>query len=191
LRRRASRWCGALLVACVLAGCSGGDDSSTPDTTTGSSSTASTIPSDVDPGTGEISLEDDPVELEVTTCTGEDPASTDPSAQKLFELVSTGTPDGEEITVTATEFRSTTDDGTAVSQTVTITSQAGKETVGLEARRSYFGEKWVDLTDPTVDEPLFQSGPQIEVRANFGPQGARKGDPGIQDGALIAACPES
>ena len=50
----------------------------------------------------------------------------------------------------------------------------------------------IDLLEGDWDYHLaFQSGPQIEVHANFGPQGARKGDPGIQDGALVAACPES
>ena len=145
----------------------------------------------MDPGSAWVSLEQDPIELEVTGCSAEDPTSTDPTAQKVYELVATGTVDGDEVTVTANEFRTDSGDATTVSQTVTISSGEGDAAVGVEARRSFFDEHWLDLNEPDVDEALFErQGDQLTVEAKFGPQGSRKGDPGIMDGAVVARCPD-
>jgi hypothetical protein len=188
---RAGRWCGALLIAGLLVACSGGDDEggSGATSTTGAPPEV-TVPRTVDPGTAWFSLDQDPIELEVTGCTSTDPASTEPVALKVYELVATATIDGDEVTVTATEFRSDSGDATTVSQTVTVSSGEGEAAVGVEARRSLLDDRWLDLNDPSVDEALFERrGDQLRVEAKFGPQGSRKGDPGIADGALVARCP--
>ena len=179
----------------MLAGCAGGDDDGAPVTTPSSEAPAAadpTIPGAAAPGVGWLSLEEDSVELRVTDCTGQDPAATDPSAQKLYELVATGTVDGDEVTVTANEFRSDSEDATALSQTVTVTAREGDATVGLQAKRSFFDERWLDLNERSEDRALFERrGATLVVSARFGPQGSREGDPGVVEGAMIATCPEA
>jgi len=189
---RAGRWCGALLIGGLLAGCiDSGEDKEGARPPTSTTAPAATIPTTVEPGAAWFSLDQDPIELEVTQCTGPDPAAADPSAQKVYELVATGTVDGDEVTVTANEFRSDSSDAVAVSQTVTVSSGEGEDAVGVQARRSFFDDRWLDLNEPDVDEPLFErKGDQLTVEAKFGPQGSRKGDPGIADGALVARCPD-
>ena len=189
---RAGRWCGALLIGGLLVGCTdSGEDTEGARAPTSTTAPAATIPETVEPGAAWFSLDQDPIELEVTGCTGADPASTDPSAQKVFELVATATVDGDEVTVTANEFRSDSSDAVAVSQTVTVSSGEGEDAVGVQARRSFFDDHWLDLNEPDVDEALFErKGDQLMVEAKFGPQGSRKGDPGIADGALVARCPD-
>jgi len=189
---RAGRWCGALLIAGLLAGCSdSGDDTEGARTPTSTTAPAATIPEAVEPGAAWFSLDQDPIELEVTGCTGADPAATEPSAQKVFELVATATVDGDEVTVTANEFRSDSSDAVTLSQTVTVSSGEGASAVGVQARRSFFDDHWLDLNEPDVDAALFErQGDQLTVEAKFGPQGSREGDPGIVDGALVARCPD-
>jgi hypothetical protein len=186
---------GALaLVAAIalIAGCSTGDDApAASSTSTPSSVPGGTLPDDVAPGEGWIALDTDAVSLDVTSCSIEGTGTTVATAELQYQLVATGTVDGDEVTVTAEEVHTDSGDAKAVTQTVTITSPKGKGLVGLRAKRSFFGDRWVDLDDRTAKGPLFQrSGRQIEVHARFGPQGSRAGDEGIVDGALIAECPE-
>jgi hypothetical protein len=87
--------------------------------------------------------------------------------------------------------KSDSGDATTLTQTVTVTSKKGTDTVGLVAKRSHFGGHWLDLNEPSVKAPLFQrQATTLVVRSKFGPQGSRAGDPGVIDGALSAACPE-
>jgi hypothetical protein len=131
------------------------------------------------------------VQLTVTACTGPDPAPADPTAQRRFELDATGTADGEPVSVRASDVKSDSGDATTLTQTVTVTSKKGTDTVGLVAKRSHFGGHWLDLNEPSVKAPLFQrQATTLVVRSKFGPQGSRAGDPGVIDGALIAACPQ-
>jgi hypothetical protein len=189
---RAGRWCGALLIGGLLAGCSdGGEDTEAARPPTSTTAPASTVPATVQPGAGWLSLDQDPIELEVTGCSGVDASAADPSAQKVYELVATATVDGDEVTVTANEFRSDSRDAVAVSQTVTVSSGEGDAAVGVQARRSFFDDHWLDLNEPAVDEALFERrGDLLTVEAKFGPQGSREGDPGIAEGALVARCPD-
>jgi hypothetical protein len=183
----------ALLIAGLLvASCSGGSGhaASTTSATTGREPPKATIPGAVDPGKGWLSLEEDSVELRVTSCAGADPAPADPTAQRRYELVGRGTVDGDEVEVKATDFKSDTGDATTLTQTVTVSSKHGKATVGLVAKRSFFGGHWLDLNDRSATKPLFERrGQTLVVAAKFGPQGSQEGDPGVIDGAMIAACP--
>ena len=45
------------------------------------------------------------MQLTVTACAGPDPAPTDPTAQRRFELDATGTADGEPVVVKATDVK--------------------------------------------------------------------------------------
>jgi hypothetical protein len=180
-----------LLVAglALLAGCSKGDDEPVAPSTT-AAATKATVPDSVDPDEGWLTLETDAVHLEVTACTGVEATSTSQTARQVFELVATGKAGSDEITVTATQEESSVD-AKAVTQTITVTSGTGADLVGLQAKRSYFGGRWVDLLEPSAKTPLFeQDGKQIEATAKFGPQGSKVGDKGVVDGAFIAECPE-
>jgi hypothetical protein len=131
------------------------------------------------------------VQLTVTSCAGPDAAPAQPTAQRRFELDAAATVDGEAVTVTAKDVVSDTGDATSRTQTVTVASKRGADTVGLIAKRSFFGGRWLDLNEPSVHEALFERhGPTLVVTSKFGPDGSRQGDPGVIDGAMIARCPQ-
>ena len=140
------------------------------------------IPADVEPGAGWLSLEQDPSSSRSPSCTGEDPAAADPNRPAASTSSSPpGRVDGDEVTVTADEFRSDSGDATAASQTVTVTSGEGEATVGLAGQAQLLRRP---LARPQRagrrTKPLFErKGDQLTVEAKFGPQGSREGDPGI------------
>jgi hypothetical protein len=182
------------MVVVLVTGCGGDggdDDGAGPGSTSTTAAPVPTIPGDAEPGTGWLSLEGDAIELQVTTCAGEDPAPADPTAQRLYELVSTATVDGDEVTVTASEIRTDSGDAVTTTQTIAVTSGEGEARVGLEAKRSLLDDRWVDLNDPSATDPLLERGGDlVHATASFGPQGSRAGDPRIVPGAFIARCPE-
>jgi hypothetical protein len=149
------------------------------------------LPHDVAPGQAWIRLGTDIVSLEVGSCSIQGSQMTQATAQLDYELVATGTVDGDDLTVTADQVRSDSGDAKAVTQTVTITAPKGSGLVGLQAKRSRVGDRWLDLNDRAATGPLLERhGRQVEVDARFGPQGSKAGDAGIVDGAFIAECPE-
>ncbi|NLV55995.1 MAG: hypothetical protein GXY13_10330 [Acidimicrobiales bacterium] len=123
---------------------------------------------------------------------GPEPGDT-PEATLEFRLTGSGEMSGATFTVDVSRYRSDTGQGTpVVTETATIAIEADDGPRGITARRTTAGTggTWQDLTDPDVDEPLIdQLGEAIDVRATFGPEGARVGDDGLEQGRIRAHCP--
>ncbi len=145
-------------------------------------------------GAGTAVLGDDVLTLTDVTCT-EGPAPDDtPQASLESSLTAVGDlGDGTTANVEITRFRSDTGAGDPViTETARIVVGEGGEARGVEAKRSTSGPDgaWLDLTDPAATEPLVdRRGDAVDVRATFGPEGARAGDEGLAEGRIRARCP--
>ena len=186
----------ALLVAC---GGSGADDE-TADDTAEDVDELSPVPDPLEslaeppPGQGVAVIGIDELSFAVTRCDdGPAPGDT-PEATLEYVVEGSGetSPDGA-FSVEITRYRS--DTGAAepvITETARIVFGEGTEAVGIEAKRTTTGSdgRWRDLTDPEVTSPLVdRSDDAVDVRANFGPEGAVAGDEGIEEGRIRAACP--
>lgn len=118
-----------------------------------------------------------------------------PEATLEFRLTGSGEMTGAAFTVEVSRYRSDTGQGTPiVTETATIAIVADDGTRGISARRTTAGSDgaWQDLVEPAADGPLIdQMGESIDVRATFGPEGAREGDEGLEQGRIRAHCPSA
>lgn len=149
---------------------------------------------DPEPGAGTARLGEDVLTLTEVVCI-EGPSADDTPEASLESTVAAVADlgDGTTVSVEVSRFGSDTGAGDpVVTETARIVTGEGGEARGLEAKRSTSGPDgtWLDLTDPGATEPLVERrGDAIDVRATFGPEGARVGDEGLVEGRIRVRCP--
>lgn len=182
----------ALALVAAAAACGGNDGP-------GPASAEVTVPDPLaslaapDPGRGVAVLGVRELRFTVTAC--EEGSGTGDTPLATRELQVTGRGEGGDgpFTVTVTRYRSDTGQGVpVVTETATVIYGDDDEARGIEAKRTTAGPggTWLDLADPEADGPLVERvGDAVDVRATFGPRGARAGDAGLVEGRLRARCP--
>jgi hypothetical protein len=142
-------------------------------------------------GVGVIGIQE--LSFTVTACTdGPAPGDT-PEATLEYRVEGEGDSSDGPFRVEITRFSSDTGVGEPVlTETARISYGVDEEARGVEAQRTTAGDAgaWLDLADPAATTPLVErKGDAFDVRGTFGPEGARAGDEGLEDGRLRARCP--
>lgn len=187
----------AVALLAVLAACGGGGGDDASDTTVADE--LGTVPDPLEtlaeptPGQGVAVIGIEELSFTVTACT-EGPRPGDPPEATLDYLVEGEGDSGEgPFQVEISRFRSDTGVGEPViTETARITIGAEDDARGVEAKRTSAGGggAWLDLADPDATTALVERrGDSFDVRGTFGPEAARAGDEGLDEGRLRARCP--
>jgi hypothetical protein len=187
----------ALALALGLAGCGGGGGDDAAETT--EPGELSPLPDPLEslaepaPGQGIAVIGIEELSFTVTACTeGPRPDDT-PEATLDYAVEGTGDTSDGPFTVEITRFRSDSGVGEPVlTETARITFGVDDDARGIEAKRTTAGTagSWLDLTDPEATAALIErKDDSYDIRGTFGPEAARAGDEGLEEGRLRARCP--
>jgi len=191
------RLAAVVVLAGLVAACGGGGGGEASDST--EADELSPVPDPLEtlaeptPGQGVAVIGIEELSFTVTACTeGPRPEDT-PEATLDYLLEGEGDTSDGPFQVQLTRFRSDTGVGEPVlTETARITFGADADARGIEAKRTTAGldGAWLDLTDPEASTALIERrGDSYDVRGTFGPEAARAGDEGLEDGRLRARCP--
>ena len=186
----------AAVVVVGLAACGGGgggeaSDSTAPDELSPVPDPLETL-AEPTPGQGVAVIGIEELSFSVTACTeGPRPEDT-PEASLDYLVEGEGDTSDGPFRVELTRFRSDTGVGEPVlTETVRITFGVDADARGIEAKRTTagVGGAWLDLADPEATTALIERrGDSYDVRGTFGPEAARAGDEGLEQGRLRARC---
>jgi len=165
----------ALLAALIAAACSRGGGGSALNTTL-----PPTVPTSVAPATAVLVLDGVAHRFSVACAPG-GPSTTAPGVTVTFSLTGTAD-DGSTLSMRRDETQ-----GATLTTTDTVTYVSGPD--ALEAQRAQFADRFVDLRQPDVSEPLLNiDGDTVTGNGVFGPPGATATNSKLVDGRFIARC---
>ncbi|HMJ77674.1 MAG TPA: hypothetical protein VK507_16965 [Iamia sp.] len=191
------RLAAVVVLAGLVAACGGGGGDESSDST--EADELSPVPDPLEtlaeptPGQGVAVIGIEELSFTVTACTDGPRAEDTPEATLDYLVEGEGETSDGPFQVELSRFRSDTGVGEPVlTETARVTFGADVDARGVEAKRTTAGldGAWLDLTDPDVDAALIERrGDSFDVRGTFGPEAARAGDEGLEDGRLRARCP--
>jgi hypothetical protein len=188
----------AVVAVAVLAACGGGGGGEEEPSDSTSADELSPVPDPLEtlaeppPGQGVAVIGIQELSFTVTACTeGPRPEDT-PEATLDYLVEGEGDTSDGPFRVEVSRYRSDTGMGEPVlTETARITFGVDDDARGVEAKRTTAGAggAWLDLADPDATSPLIERrGDSYDVRGTFGPEAARAGDDGLEEGRLRARC---